>query len=610
MAVSINADAEKFTRTISLGNVSEWTVTCWIKLASSRGGASQVPWQIDNGSGGNFFRLNFHNGTQATFQTAGSAWFGLFGLTVTFGTWYFVGISGTATPGQEQARTVHRPDGSTTWGGTALAQAATTFSAQTLRLGGADTTTQYIDGSMAAVKIWAAGLTREEMMAESWTVVPQRTSGLRAWYPWIRPEATDYSGNGWTLTAGTAIEDLAPGPGLPWGPGRRRIVIPAAPPPPVTPTFRSASQVASGTAGSFACAKPAGVVAGDVLVAFHSADVGALANMGTPSGGATWSLLASRARDDGTGAGTKVWWKVAGASEPASYTFTQDSGADGSVSIVAVQGGATTTPVVAQTGGTAAGTAKATPSTAGQAGDLEIRCVAIHTPGSAVTWTPPAGFTERTDNQSGTFAGTTTATRALAAGGATGVHNFTASASFSEWHGFTVNIAAPVIPAQGTLTGSLPALAGAATGVVEASGAIAAALPPLTAAAAGTVETSGTLTGVLPALTADLDGQLDSSALTGMLPPLTASMAGTLTADGALAATLPTLSGVILSEVEIPTHDITVTSSGPVRGWAAGTPGSGWDATTPGAGWSSRPSARSWETAGPARRWGASPPTA
>lgn len=214
------------------------------------------------------------------------------------------------------------------------------------------------------------------------------------------------------------------------------------------PSLRGASQVASGTTGSFTCTKPTGTVQNDILVAFHGADVGTLTDMGTPTGGDTWLPLASRARDDGTGAGSKAWWKVAGSSEPSTYGFTQASNADGAVSIVAVQSGSTNTPVVAQTGGNTAGTSKATPSTTPNgADDFEIRCVLLHGPGaSGLTSTPPATYTEQTDVESGQYVLCTTATKALSSGAATGTQNFTISASVSEWHGFTVDIGSSATP--------------------------------------------------------------------------------------------------------------------------------------------------------------------
>lgn len=224
------------------------------------------------------------------------------------------------------------------------------------------------------------------------------------------------------------------------------------------PSLRGASQVASGTAASFSCTKPTSTAQGDVLVAFHGADAGTLAELGTPTGGATWTLLASRARDDGTGAGSKVWWKVAGASEPSTYGFTQNSGADGAVSIVAVQNGSTNTPVVAQTGGITSGTSKATPSTTPNGSDdFEIRCVLLHAPGaSGLTCTPPSGYTEQTDVESQQYALCSTATKALTSNAATGTQNFTISASVSEWHGFTVDIgsASTAISLSETAVGS------------------------------------------------------------------------------------------------------------------------------------------------------------
>lgn len=99
-------------------------------------------------------------------------------------------------------------------------------------------------------------------------------------------------------------------------------------------TYRSVSSVASGTTGAFNCAKPAGVVSGDILVAFHSCDFGLASAMGTPTGGATWLPLTTL--DDGLNdLHTKVWWKVAGGSEPANYGFTQNSSGDGVVVIAA-----------------------------------------------------------------------------------------------------------------------------------------------------------------------------------------------------------------------------------------------------------------------------------
>jgi hypothetical protein len=270
MSVSFNAQADRMTGTISLGPVTGWTVTCWVKLASNLGRAA-VPWMVHDGAGTNYLRLSFYDGLQATFQTAGSTWFQLFGLTATVDTWYYIGIS-AQTSGM--ALLAHRADGSSTWGGNEEypQDDPVTITADAVTIGASWFSNQYMDGSMCCVRMYEAALTREEIMSESWSNSPRRTAGLRAWYPFLTADGTDYSGNGHTLAIGTATTDTGIGPALPWGQGRRRIVVVNdAPPvegsigaafPAVTASLAAEIQVA----GQAAAPLPAltGGLAGDV----------------------------------------------------------------------------------------------------------------------------------------------------------------------------------------------------------------------------------------------------------------------------------------------------------------------------------------------------------
>src|SRR5262249_29897859 len=87
-------------------------------------------------------------------------------------------------------------------------------------------------------------------------------------------------------------------------------------PPPSPPTFRSQSTVTNGRTVS----KPSGVVAGDLLLASLEIDADPV-TVTAPSG---WTLL----QDTIAGGGTasvfhgQLWYKVAGTSEPLSYTWT------------------------------------------------------------------------------------------------------------------------------------------------------------------------------------------------------------------------------------------------------------------------------------------------
>ena len=88
--------------------------------------------------------------------------------------------------------------------------------------------------------------------------------------------------------------------------------------------------------------KPAGVVSGDVLVAFATEDSsGPAVDITAPAG---WTATGT---NDGLGIPTKIFWRVAGGSEGASYTFgtTNSAAADGIVRIVAFTGVDNTTPI-------------------------------------------------------------------------------------------------------------------------------------------------------------------------------------------------------------------------------------------------------------------------
>ncbi|MER7500460.1 LamG-like jellyroll fold domain-containing protein [Nonomuraea pusilla] len=220
MAVRFDADGESYTRATGLSTVTTWSFSCWVKLAADRT-TTTVLAQIDNGSGSGMFRINAWNGTALTFQTDSGGWFGNIGLTLTVGGWFYVAVSGTSNPGQ--VRTAARAAGSTMWVGGQSSQANVLFSAATLRIGDGQAANEWLNGSLAAVKIWDQALAVEELQNESWTYAPRRTAGLRGWYPFLSPSTTDFSGLAQTLSGGTGAT-LDDPPPLTWRAGRRRVV--------------------------------------------------------------------------------------------------------------------------------------------------------------------------------------------------------------------------------------------------------------------------------------------------------------------------------------------------------------------------------------------------
>lgn len=172
--------------------------------------------------------------------------------------------------------------------------------------------------------------------------------------------------------------------------------------------IRSWSSLAEG-GPSLVVNKPLGVAAGEILVAFHSADYGALTDMTTPTGGAPWVSLGTWNGPEPLGLKTKVWWKRATAADVAlaeenAYTFAQHEFADGAVAIACVRFvDAVATPQIAQMDNDGQ-SVFATPSlTPAGPDDFDLRWVAGVGGGAGASWErteSAVGFTERTDIQS------------------------------------------------------------------------------------------------------------------------------------------------------------------------------------------------------------------
>ncbi|MFI6819272.1 hypothetical protein ACIBG7_43275 [Nonomuraea sp. NPDC050328] len=170
------------------------------------------------------------------------------------------------------------------------------------------------------------------------------------------------------------------------------------------------SSKATGTTGSTTVDKPSGTAAGHRLIAVQFSDVGTLGDLGNPTGGAGWGTpIASRTEGDDT-LQSKVWAKTAGGAEPATYGFTQNSGADGVIFIIAVRDWDPLSSEIVLSQSNSEAAVFNTPSTTPHAADdLELRLVGAsagtgQSQGGA-NWMPPQeeGWAEWGDTQSGSF---------------------------------------------------------------------------------------------------------------------------------------------------------------------------------------------------------------
>jgi hypothetical protein len=198
--------------------------------------------------------------------------------------------------------------------------------------------------------------------------------------------------------------------------------------------FQTASQDAQGNATHCTAAKPTGTVSGDLLLAFHMSDRdGSLASMTAPDG--TWTLIGSDASVGGETPYLKIWQKIAGGSEPTSYTFQDATGANSALGILRFTGHDPTNPLVASpsiTNTTADSASHVANSVTGVAGGMLVTAHFGETGGTTRSYTgSPAGMTERVDAApaSGGWVVLGVFTEPLAAGGATGTRTATCSAA-------------------------------------------------------------------------------------------------------------------------------------------------------------------------------------
>ncbi|MFD8556615.1 hypothetical protein ACFV1N_04890 [Streptosporangium canum] len=257
MAVRFSADGQDYTRTISLGTISQFSLSCWVKISVDRDTYSTA-WSLDGVDGYYALQTTF-SGTSIVVMDNAEGSHGSRALTV--GTWYYVGVALNGVNGTMVSRAL----GDTTFTVSTWSDGQPSFTATNLRLGDSPGN-EWLNGALTGVKFWSGvALTQAELEAEAWTHMPQRTAGLRAWYPLTRAETADYSGNALTLSGGTGAttED---GPGIAWRQGRRRTHHPLSLPAEATPALVLGAVSIPAPAVSTGVTVAPGIVTGTVSI--------------------------------------------------------------------------------------------------------------------------------------------------------------------------------------------------------------------------------------------------------------------------------------------------------------------------------------------------------
>jgi hypothetical protein len=158
--------------------------------------------------------------------------------------------------------------------------------------------------------------------------------------------------------------------------------------------FRSASSNGAAS-GSLTISKPVGTLEDDVLVA----SISVRPNTPTISAPAGWILVRRVNNGNSNASSLAVYYKVAGASEPSSYTWTFSSSSGSAGGIAAFSGVDTSDPIDVENGqNTANSTSHASPSITTTIADAMV--VTSHAFTSAASWTSPSGMIEACDDAS------------------------------------------------------------------------------------------------------------------------------------------------------------------------------------------------------------------
>lgn len=279
MAVRFTADGEDFTRALGLGVQAAFTVTCWMYLSANTGSWATA-WSIDAGSGDVDLVQTDSDGVSLNFYSDGDS---TAIDTLTVGTWYFVAVARSGTGGTAYIRAEGAPalqtapiDG---------ASSGATFT--TLRLGESPFSGEWLNGRLAAVKVWTAQLNQTEVEAEAATYDAVRTTNLYG--AWFRPDVAlsqDYSGNGNTLSGGSGATVEAGPAELDTGGAvsAAAVGVTVTPQPPVVAA--GGVVVAATPTGLSLVTQPANAVAGAVTVQAQPVQVAVTAQAASTSTGA------------------------------------------------------------------------------------------------------------------------------------------------------------------------------------------------------------------------------------------------------------------------------------------------------------------------------------
>jgi hypothetical protein len=222
MAVRFDASGEDYTSTSSPPSGSAFTVICWAKVSTDRNTWSAA-WSSDSSTSNYSYLSTDSDGTTMKWwtQVSGNERT-ISGPNMTAGTWYRFAAVCNGTDA-----TLYYGSGLGALSSASAANWVTLSTSTTFRIGADPFSGEWLNGCIANLKHYSTNLTQAEIERELLQYMPERTTNLVRWHPFLTNETVDYSGNARTLSGGTgtARED---GPPIPWLASPPRVYVPPA----------------------------------------------------------------------------------------------------------------------------------------------------------------------------------------------------------------------------------------------------------------------------------------------------------------------------------------------------------------------------------------------
>lgn len=203
MAVRFDDGLDRLSRTTALPGITSWTIMGWVLISVDRNAYSWF-WTYGAGINSSADYLMGANGTGTTLATFNSTT-EVSGSAMTVGTWAHIATTVAGTGAGQFLLYLN--------GVLDITNAGSTTPTNGGMFMGWGSGTEFLNGNLAAIKIYSAVLTASEIKQEMRSYVPVRTANLTSWHPMLLH--TDLAQFGATWTVGGTLATEA-GPPIAW----------------------------------------------------------------------------------------------------------------------------------------------------------------------------------------------------------------------------------------------------------------------------------------------------------------------------------------------------------------------------------------------------------